>query len=139
MRSQDCLVSIEARLWHEYSAFFILVGARNFLLSHNIHTCSRSHQAPCSVGNATPCLGVKWSEVMLSTHLHLRGWVQFHLYSYMTTVLEGGEWSAARHGHTLSLRKTWYPLYRRLGGLKAGLDRWKILSHRDSIPGPFSP
>ena len=30
--------------------------------------------------------------------------------------LEGGEWSAARPGHTLPPRNTRYPLYRRLGG-----------------------
>ena len=34
----------------------------------------------------------------------------------MTTALEGGEGSAARPGRTLPLGKTWYPLYRRLGG-----------------------
>ena len=33
----------------------------------------------------------------------------------MTTALEGGEWSAARPGHTLPPGKTWYPFYRRLG------------------------
>ena len=34
----------------------------------------------------------------------------------MTAALEGGEWSAARPGHTLPQAKTQYPLYRRLGG-----------------------
>jgi hypothetical protein len=34
----------------------------------------------------------------------------------MTTVLEGGAWSAARPGHTLLPEKTRYPLHRRLGG-----------------------
>jgi len=34
----------------------------------------------------------------------------------MTAALEGGEWSAARPGRTLPPGKTWYPLYRRLGG-----------------------
>jgi hypothetical protein len=29
---------------------------------------------------------------------------------------EGDEWSAARLGRTLLPGKTWYPLYRRLGG-----------------------
>jgi len=36
----------------------------------------------------------------------------------MTTALEGGEWSAARPGHTLPLGKPRYPFYRRLGGLQ---------------------
>ena len=34
----------------------------------------------------------------------------------MTAALEGGEWSAARHVHTLSPGKTRYPFYRSLGG-----------------------
>jgi len=34
----------------------------------------------------------------------------------MTAALAGGEWSAARFGHTLPPRKTQYPIYRRLGG-----------------------
>jgi len=34
----------------------------------------------------------------------------------MTAALEGGEWSAARHGRTLPPGKTGYPFYRRLGG-----------------------
>ena len=34
----------------------------------------------------------------------------------MTAALEGGEWSAARHGRTLPPGKTRYPLYRRLCG-----------------------
>jgi len=34
----------------------------------------------------------------------------------MTAALEGGEWSAARPGHTLAPGKTQYPFYRRLGG-----------------------
>ena len=33
----------------------------------------------------------------------------------MTAALEGGEWSAARTGHTLPTGKTRYPFYRRLG------------------------
>ena len=36
--------------------------------------------------------------------------------SSMTAALEGGEWSAARPGRSLSPRKTRYPFYRRLGG-----------------------
>jgi hypothetical protein len=34
----------------------------------------------------------------------------------MTTALERGEGSASRPGRSLPLEKTWYPLYRRLGG-----------------------
>jgi len=34
----------------------------------------------------------------------------------MTATLEGGEWSVARPGHTLTPGKTRYPFYRRLGG-----------------------
>ena len=41
----------------------------------------------------------------------------------MTTALEGGEWSAARPGRNLSLGKTQFQLYRRLGGPK-GRSGW---------------
>ena len=52
----------------------------------------------------------------------------------MTSALEGGEWSAAHPGRTLSPEKTRYPLYRRLGGPRAGLDGRKI-----SPPPGFDP
>jgi len=41
----------------------------------------------------------------------------------MTAALEGGEWSAARPGRTLTPGKTRYPLYRRLGG-SLGRSGW---------------
>ena len=41
----------------------------------------------------------------------------------MTTALEGGEGSAERPGRSLPPGKTRYPLYRRLGGPTASLDR----------------
>jgi hypothetical protein len=56
----------------------------------------------------------------------------------MTTALEGGEGSASRPGRSLPLGKTWYPLYRRLGGpqdqsgqvrkisLPPGFDPWTV-------------
>jgi len=34
----------------------------------------------------------------------------------LTSALEGGEGSVSHLGHTLTLGKTLYPLYRRLGG-----------------------
>ena len=57
----------------------------------------------------------------------------------MTAALEGGEWSAARPGRSLPPGKTRYPLYRRLGGPRAGLDGQKISPHRDSIPSTVEP
>ena len=45
----------------------------------------------------------------------------------MTAALEGGEWSAARPGRTLPPGKTWYPLYRRLGGPQSRSGRAEIL------------
>jgi hypothetical protein len=36
-----------------------------------------------------------------------------------------GEWSASRPGRFLPPGKTRYSLYRRLGGPRAGLDRWE--------------
>jgi hypothetical protein len=51
-------------------------------------------------------------------------WLGMTKYTWSTTLLplwcrcdlEGGEWSAARPGHTLPPGKTRYPMYRRLGG-----------------------
>jgi hypothetical protein len=53
----------------------------------------------------------------------------------MTSVLEGGEWSAARLDRTLPPGKTRYPFYRRLGGPQGQV--WtggKSRLHRDPIP-----
>jgi hypothetical protein len=51
-----------------------------------------------------------------------------------------GEGSASHPGRSLPPGKNRYPLYRRLGGPRAGLDRCgKSRPHRDSIPGPSSP
>ena len=57
----------------------------------------------------------------------------------LTSALDGV--GGQRHDPaTLLPGKTRYPLYRRLGGPKAGLDGCrKSRLHRDSIPGPFSP
>ena len=57
----------------------------------------------------------------------------------MTSALEGGKRSASRPGSTLPPGKTWYPLYRRLGGPQgwSGLVR-KISPHWDLIPRPSS-
>ena len=52
----------------------------------------------------------------LQVRLWPRGWVEVKLHSFMTAALEGGEWSAARPGLTLTPGATRYPLYRRLGG-----------------------
>jgi hypothetical protein len=52
-------------------------------------------------------------------------------YSFTISAIEGGEWSASRPGRALPRGKDpRYPLDRRLGGLRAGLDtedRGKIL------------
>ena len=61
-----------------------------------------------------------------------RGWIGVQLYSSITAALEGGEWSAARHGRTLPPGKTRYPLYRRLGGPKDRSGWRKISSHQDT-------
>jgi len=42
--------------------------------------------------------------------------VELQPYSFLTTTLERGEWSASHPGRSLPPRKTRYPLYRRLGG-----------------------
>jgi len=56
----------------------------------------------------------------------------------MTAALEGGEWSAARPGHTLPSGKTQYLFYRRLGGPQGRLDGWKISSPLGFEPEPSS-
>jgi len=53
---------------------------------------------------------------LLQAQLWPGGGVEVYHYSSKTSVLEGGEWSAARPGHTLLPGKAQYPLYRRLGG-----------------------
>jgi len=53
----------------------------------------------------------------------------------MTAALEGGEWSAARPGHTLPQGKTRYPFYRRLGGPQARSGRAENLV----LPGNSIP
>jgi len=53
----------------------------------------------------------------------------------MTAALEGGEWSAARPGRTLSPGKTRYTFYRRLSGPQGRSGRTeKFRPHRNSIP-----
>ena len=70
----------------------------------------------------------------LQARLWPRGWVEVQLYFSMTTVLEGGEWSAARPGRTLPTGKTRYPLYRRLGGTQGRSGRTENLA-----PAGFDP
>ena len=53
----------------------------------------------------------------------------------MTAALEGGEWSAARPGHTLPPGNSRYSLYRRLGGPQGPSGQAEnSRPHRDSIP-----
>jgi len=49
----------------------------------------------------------------------------------MTAALEGGEWSAARPGHTLLPRKIRYPLYMKLGGPQSRPGRAENLAPTD--------
>ena len=63
-----------------------------------------------------------------------RGWVEVQLYSSMTAALEGGKWSAARPGCTLSPGKTRYPF---TGAGWAPGPVWtgeKFRPNRNSIP-----
>jgi len=54
---------------------------------------------------------------------------------FLTSALEGGEGSASHPGRTLLPGKTWYPLYRRLGGPQGWSGQvWKI-----SPPPGFDP
>ena len=77
----------------------------------------------------------KGREILLQAPVWPRGWVEVLLYSSMTAALEGGEWSAARPGRTLSPGKTQYPFHRRLGGPQGQSGRGrKSRPHRDSMP-----
>jgi len=60
-------------------------------------------------------------------------------YSSMTAALECGKWSAAGPGSTLPSAKTWYPLYRGLGGPQSRSGRRKISSPPRFDPGSSSP
>jgi len=63
------------------------------------------------------------------------GGVEVWLYSFLTTALEGGEWSASRPGRSLPPGKTRYPLYRRLGGPQGRSGQVREISH----PPGFDP
>ena len=52
----------------------------------------------------------------------------------MTGILERSEWSAARPSRTLSRERHGTHFTRGWLGPMAGLDGWKISSHRDWIP-----
>jgi hypothetical protein len=69
--------------------------------------------------------------VKVKTHYAgAKGERKYSSYSFFTSALDGGEWSASCFGHALPLGKDpQYPLDRRVG-LRAGLDteaRGKIL------------
>jgi len=57
----------------------------------------------------------------------------------MTAALEGGEWSAAHLGRTLTPGKTRYPFYRRLGGPEGRSERMENLVRMGFDPGQSSP
>ena len=85
------------------SLFFTSRFVSSFLsVFHNVSALTFSHSLLISRGKVIP--------------LQARCGTEVQLYSFMTAALEGCEWSAARPGRTLPLRKTWYPFYRRLGG-----------------------
>ena len=58
---------------------------------------------------------------------------------FMTTALEGDEWSAARPGRTLTPGKTRYSLYRRLGGLQGRSGRAANLAPPGFDPRNIQP
>jgi len=73
MWSQDCLVSVKAKLRLGYSAFRIPVGSRTFLVSKNIQTCSRPQPIHCSMsaGDEVTKGNVKHSPPFNSKHILL--------------------------------------------------------------------
>jgi hypothetical protein len=82
-----------------------------------------------------------------NTHMEAQGEMIYSSYSFMTSALDEGEWSASRPGRALYPRRKdpQYPLYKRLGGPRAGLNTGveeKSLASdgdRTSIAQPSSP
>jgi hypothetical protein len=63
--------------------------------------------------------------IKLSTTRHEGAWGErmYSSYSFKTSALDGGEWSASRPGRAIDLGKgRQYPLYRGWVGHRAGLD-----------------
>jgi hypothetical protein len=62
---------------------------------------------------------LKWcciTDVKIATR-HVGAWWRYSSYSFKTSALDRGEWSASRPGRALTLGKDpRYPFYRRLGG-----------------------
>jgi hypothetical protein len=65
-----------------------------------------------------------------------RGWVELELYSFESSALEGGEWSASRPGLNLPPGKTRYPLYERLGGPQSRSGEVRKISPPTGIRSP---
>ena len=66
------------------------------------------------------------------------GAAEVQFYSFLSSALDGAGWSTPRSGLFTTGKETWYPLYRRLGGLQGQCGRARKISppNRDSIPGP---
>jgi len=48
--------------------------------------------------------------------------VEVQLHAFLSSAIDGGEWSASRPGRFTPRKSPWYPLDRWLGGPRAGLD-----------------
>ena len=87
----------------------------------------------------TECKGKGKDKVfLLQARLWPRGWVQVQRYSSKTMALEG----VSGQQHAPAILYPWEGPSTHCThwvGLRAGLDRWKISPHWDSIPGPSSP
>jgi hypothetical protein len=88
-----------------------------FLLSHACHMLCPPHSPQLDLPN--DICGKKVSKVKQSRYTPRRrfGERRYSSYSFTTSALDGGEWSASRPGRVLPQGKgPRYPLYRRLGG-----------------------
>jgi hypothetical protein len=64
--------------------------------------------------------------------------VYFH--TFLTSLLDGGEWSASRPGRfTLQGKSPWYQLDRRLGGPQSRSGRGGEKKHSQPLPGLEPP
>jgi hypothetical protein len=63
-------------------------------------------------------------------------WFHYTLLCFQTSALEGGKGSASRPGRFLPPGKTWYPLYRRLGGSQVRSGQVRKISPPNGIRSP---
>jgi hypothetical protein len=65
--------------------------------------------------------------------------VEVYLNEFLTSALDGGEWTASRPDHFTSMERTRYPLDRRLGGRQNRSGRGGEEKNSQPLPGLKPP